>query len=645
MNRAYSILNIRSVDEDQRVIEGVASTPSPDRMSDIVEPMGAKFSLPMPLLWQHQSSQPVGWVEFAKPTPEGIPFKARFAEILDPGPLKASVDNAWQAVKAKLVRAVSIGFQTLAYEIMKNGGYRYTEWEWLELSLVTIPANSEATINVVRSIDTDLRTASGKSADEPRPGVSGKLQPPRTKGTSMAKTISEQIAAFEASRAAKSAQRDAIMDKASEEGITLDAAQVEEYDGLNSEVKSIDEHLIRLHAREEENKRAATVIVAKDLQTGSEARDLTRPTVVASAKKDLVKGTAFTRYVIALGRAKGNIMQALEISKQWQDSTPEVCEVLRSAVSAGTTTDTTWASPLVVYQNMANEFVELLYPMTIIGKINGFRRVPFNVKVPRQTTGASVNWVGERSVKPVSSQAFDQLSLGFAKIAGIVPVSDELLRFSSPSAEAIIRGDLAAAVAQFMDSEFIDPSNAAVTNVSPASVTNGVTPVTATGITAAALRTDIKTLMATFLAANLSPADCVWVMTNQQALAISLMVNSLGQPEFPGVTMNGGTFVGLPVIASENVPSVGDSPTDGSRIVLLKASEIMLADDGGVTIDMSREASLQMDTAPDSPATASTVLMSLWQNNLTAFKVERYINWLKRRDTAVGYINYAKYAE
>ena len=61
-----------------------------------------------------------------------------------------------------------------------------------------------------------------------------------------------------------------------------------------------------------------------------------------------------------------------------------------------------------------------------------------------------------------------------------------------------------------------------------------------------------------------------------------------------------------------------------------------MADDGQVTIDASREASLQMECAPDSPPTGSTVLISLWQQNAVAIKAERFINWRLRRANAVG---------
>jgi hypothetical protein len=50
MKRAHSLLTIKSFDESSGEFEGIASTPSTDRMGDIVEPKGAKFTLPMPLL-------------------------------------------------------------------------------------------------------------------------------------------------------------------------------------------------------------------------------------------------------------------------------------------------------------------------------------------------------------------------------------------------------------------------------------------------------------------------------------------------------------------------------------------------------------------------------------------------------------------
>lgn len=160
-SRAYSFLTIKSVDEGERVIEGIASTPTPDRMGDVVNPLGAKFSLPMPLLWQHDHDAPIGHVIEAQATAEGIRFKARLARTDEPGKLKELLDYAWQSIKMKLVAAVSIGFRPVKYAFIENGGIEFDEWEWFELSAVTIPAQADATITAVKSIDAGLRKAAG----------------------------------------------------------------------------------------------------------------------------------------------------------------------------------------------------------------------------------------------------------------------------------------------------------------------------------------------------------------------------------------------------------------------------------------------------------------------------------------------------
>src|SRR5690606_19846724 len=125
------------------------------------------------------------------------------------------------------------------------------------------------------------------------------------------------------------------------------------------------------------------------------------------------------------------------------------------------------------------------------------------------------------------------------------------------------------------------PAKAASAGVSPASITNGITPIASAGVTADAVRADIRALFAAFIAANNAPTSGVWIMTATQALSLSLMQNPLGQSEFPGVGMNGGTLFGLPVIVSEYVPT--------GTVALVNASDIYVGDEGGFTVDVSRE--------------------------------------------------------
>jgi HK97 family phage major capsid protein len=167
---------------------------------------------------------------------------------------------------------------------------------------------------------------------------------------------------------------------------------------------------------------------------------------------------------------------------------------------------------------------------------------------------------------------FDTLTLRWAKAAAISVLTEELVRFSNPAAEDVVRNDLARGIVQFLDRQFVDPSVAAVTNVSPASITNGITPVTPSGVNMAALRADLRVMFQQLLAVNQPIGSGVWIMTQQQALALSLAQNSLGQVIYPGINAQGGVFQGYPVVTSENIPASGGSPADGYPLIFAIAA-------------------------------------------------------------------------
>lgn len=158
---AWSLLQVKSIDDDRREIAGFATTPEPDRVGDIVDPMGAKFSDSIPLLWQHRHDSPIGKAFLNKPTKSGIKYRAQVANVDEEGPLKQMLDMAWQSIKAGLVPGVSIGFRPVKYDYMSEGGIRFTEYEIYELSAVTIPANASATIQTIKAMDSRGNYAGG----------------------------------------------------------------------------------------------------------------------------------------------------------------------------------------------------------------------------------------------------------------------------------------------------------------------------------------------------------------------------------------------------------------------------------------------------------------------------------------------------
>ncbi len=625
LDRAYAVLHVKAIDADQRTIAGIASTPEPDRVGDIVEPLGISFKNPLPLLLYHDPKKPVGRVTFQTPTADGLAFMASLPTVDEPGTLRDRVDEAWQSIKAGLLAGVSIGFRpTVSPEFNKaTGGFRITKSEILELSLVTIPANAGASISSIKSLDL---AASGRHPSRDR-GPLPIVRVDKDARPMEQKTINEQIGSYENTRAAKHARMTAIMDTSATTGATLDEKETEEYDGLVAEIKAIDAHLVRLHALESTIVTKATPVAVTP--TPVAASDARGGIPVIQVRSMLPKGTGFVRYVQGLAACKGNLMQAYEYAKRWDDSTPEVGLVLKADVAAGTTTDATWAGPLAPLMPLTSEFLELLRPATILGKVPGFRQVPFNVTIASQTGGGTYQWVGQGAPKPVGKLQFGSVSLTITKCAGIVVITLELARTSTPSAEAVIRQDMINGIAAFLDVEFTDPTKAPVAGVSPGSVTNGVTPITTAGTTPANARTDIQAMANAMVAANIPIGGAVLLMSSTNALALSNALNALGQPLFPSMGLDGGTVMGgIRVITSQVM---------GTTVALVQPDAILYADDGGVTIDVSQEASVQMDSAPDNPALATTVLTSLWQNNLVGLRAERFINWKKARAGCVQY--------
>ena len=445
--------------------------------------------------------------------------------------------------------------------------------------------------------------------------------------------IAEQIAALRHTRTEKAAQMQTVMTKSFDEKRTTTDDERTEFDGLKADLNALDADISRFEDMERVNKSLALAVPPTPAAPNEEKAPMIE---VKSNAKPLEKGEGFGRWARVVAKSRGNLMDAERIAKAMYPEDHTLGTVIKAAVAAGSTTDAAWAKPLVNVQNYAGDFIEFLRPQTILGKfgqggIPGLRRVPFNVKIVGQTSGATANWVGEGKGKPVTKWGYNDVTIGMTKVAAIAVLTDELVRTSDPAADMLARDELARAIIATLDTSFIS-ATAAVANVSPAGILNGVTPIVKSASTDAfaAMQADVQAVFGAYIAAGMAPKEGVWIMSSATALKLAMMRNPLGQAEHPGMSMNGGTFAGLPVIVSDYQGTAG-------RVVLVNASDIYLADDGSVQIDMSREASIEMVDAPtqDSVAGTGASMVSMFQANSVAIRAERVVSWAKRRAAAV----------
>jgi HK97 family phage major capsid protein len=326
---------------------------------------------------------------------------------------------------------------------------------------------------------------------------------------------------------------------------------------------------------------------------------------------------------MTLGESRGDSHKALMLAERWRD-TPQVKATfelsIKAAVASATTSDATRAGPLVPH-GFAGEALALLRGACILGALEGkFGRVPFRTTVSRETgTGTGGAWVAEGASTPVAATAYDTLSQGGYKSQVIVVLSNELLQLGNPAAERTVRDTTTAGVGAFLDARFLTNTVTLVANTWPAAITNGATAVTSTGTTAAQMNADLAAL----LAALTTPGPLAWIMQPKTAYRIAATIGGTAAVNVPH------TLFGIPLVLSANSPA---------QVTLLDPSQILYSDNGGIEIDSTEQAALQMNDSPTDPAVAATVFQSLWQNNLWALKVTRWIAYLRAQTGSVAYM-------
>lgn len=439
--------------------------------------------------------------------------------------------------------------------------------------------------------------------------------------------LKAQLEKVKATIAEKQKAMEALMNAAHEKKQTLNDEQNTQYAALEKDVERLELEEKRLEKLIQAAEKAATtatpVAGGNPVEAAKSAGGDPEPTSKIIVKSNLPKGIGFAQYAQAkivsqLNAKEGRFESPLEVAKRMGFG-DEVQDLITKA-TLGTTTDAGFAATLVHENQLVGEFVELLRQATVFDKLQGFRAVPFRSKIPSQVTGGTASWVGEGAPKPLTNPTFGEVEIGEHKLAAITVYTQELMRRSDPSVSVLVRDDLIAASAALVDATFLD--SVAASAVRPAGVLNGVTATPNTGETAAAYEKDLLALITTFVNNNLSLDGSYFLMSETRAAQIALLRDALGNTYFPGMGLRGSrTLLGIPVITSQSL---------GNKIILVKTSEILLAQDGGVDVSYSDQATL----------VDGSTTHHLWQENKFAVRVEKFITWAKRRPVAAAYLDY-----
>ena len=234
------------------------------------------------------------------------------------------------------------------------------------------------------------------------------------------------------------------------------------------------------------------------------------------------------------------------------------------------------------------------------------------------SVGATAYSASEASAKAVSKLTITGQQQNPLKCHAIVVITDELARAPGANALALIGRELRYAVSVTTDAQFI------------LVLISGLRAATSSGSTAESVRADISNLLA---AVTINQQSKLFILTTPLICKRwSMLSDQHDLSAFPNLTPVSGSINGITVLTSDSVST--------GNVILADASGIAAAS-GDIALNEFREGTVQLESVPDSPTSASTNYISLWQLNLTAIMVERFIVAVRLRSDAVALCNNA----
>lgn len=346
------------------------------------------------------------------------------------------------------------------------------------------------------------------------------------------------------------------------------------------------------------------------------AHDVRRAAEILDRSEKANDFLSYARVLIA-SRAFGRSM--LDLAAE-QRVSPRVIEVIKTSV-AGIDTGTGAG----LYPTMVSGFLESIRPISVFDRLmsGGMVRAPLRTKLVSVASGITGSTSPEGSIKPLGSLSLnDDALLEPKKVAAIVVATRELLKFSIAGGARLFDSELRTGVARATNAEFLSGLIAETT------------PTASAGGTAANIWTDLNTLLGGI---DLHEGSRLYfIVTPDDAKALATKLTATNILAFPNFSATGGGEVlpGVTGLVSSDMPAGTALMIDASGIV---------AGDEGIALDGTWQTSLQMDTAPDSPPVAGTVMVSLFQENKVALRAERAFAFAPGRSGAVASLSGVNY--
>lgn len=296
-------------------------------------------------------------------------------------------------------------------------------------------------------------------------------------------------------------------------------------------------------------------------------------------------GLKFGRFVRALAAGKQSGRDPRVIAKQWGDGwlAEAIDEQEQKALAAGVIS----AGGAIVPDEYRAELVELLRSQSVI-RAAGCPTIPMksgSMTMPRQSAAATAAYVGENANIAISQLALEQVQLAAKKLAATTPVSNDLLRESDPSADAIIRDDLVQVMALREDLAFIRDDGTANKPKGIRYTTSTANVFAANGTPTLTTVTDELFKMVRLVKSlNVMLVRPAWFLTTRSAFFIRKLRDGNGNYAF-AAEMAQGKLLGFPYFESNQIPENLGGGTNESEVYFVEMTQMIIADQMSMEIE------------------------------------------------------------
>ena len=301
-------------------------------------------------------------------------------------------------------------------------------------------------------------------------------------------------------------------------------------------------------------------------------------------------GLAFGRVVRAMACAKRDGTGAEGVIKtltHWGDA--DLAEAQTKALAASIAID----GGYLVAPQYSTDILAARRAKSVV-RMAGAREMPMptgTLHLPKVATGVSGGYIGENANAPNSQPIFGVDILTWKKLAVLTPFSNDLLRYNSPMADAVVRDDIVRSLTVTEDAAFIRSTGL---NSGPKGLrywAAAASVIAANTVSITNVTSDLGKCLYTMLDNNVPVTKGAWLFAPRTHFYLNTIRDAVGNLAF-APEMKGGTLMGYPFYITTSIPrnlTVG-SNADCSEVYFVNFDDVVVGDSQRLLIDVSSEA-------------------------------------------------------